>query len=208
MSKPKLTYFDFPGGRGEVARITFALGGVEFEDDRVAFDAWPARKEATPFGAMPVLEIDGEVVSQSNSVNRFVGKLTGLYPTDPWQAALCDEAMDAVEDISVQIVRTFDMPEPEKKAAREKLASGPISFYLSRLQARLDAHGGNYFADGRLTVADLKVFLWVRHLKSGSLDHVPPDLPDRVAPRLVAHYERITTHPGVAAYHAAGFASQ
>ncbi len=52
---------------------------------------------------------------------------------------------------------------------------------LDRLQRRLVAHGGQYFADGRLTVADLKVFVWIRHLKSGQLDHVPVDLPDRVA---------------------------
>jgi glutathione S-transferase len=203
MGRPKLTYFDFHGGRGEVARIAFALSGVEFEDDRIPFSAWANRKAETPFGALPVLEIDGRTVAQSNGINRYVGKLAGLYPTDPWQAALCDEAMDAVEDVGEKIVATFDLPEAEKKAAREALVDGPISFFLSRLQERLDAHGGRYFADDRLTVADLKVFLWTRHLKSGSLDHVPADLPDRVAPRLVAHYERIKSHPGVAAYYAA-----
>jgi hypothetical protein len=25
--------------------------------------------------------------------------------------------------------------------------------------------------------------VWIRHLKSGVLDHVPADLPDRVAPK-------------------------
>ena len=37
-----------------------------------------------------------------------------------------------------------------------------------------------WLADGRLTVADLKVYLWIRHLKSGNLDHIPADLADRV----------------------------
>ena len=49
---------------------------------------------------------------------------------------------------------------------------------------RLVAHGGQYFADGRLTVADLKVFVWIRHLTSGQLDHVPVDLPDQAPVRL------------------------
>ena len=30
-----------------------------------------------------------------------------------------------------------------------------------------------------VSVADIKVFVWIRHLRSGALDHVPTDLPDR-----------------------------
>jgi glutathione S-transferase len=202
MSMPKLTYFDFDGGRGEVARLAFAIGGVAFVDDRVSFAAWNDRKPHTPFGGLPVLEVDSRSVAQSNGINRYVGKLAGLYPADPWQAACCDEAMDAVENIGGKIVATFELPAAEKKARREALASGPIPFYLTRLQDRLEAQGGCYFADDRLTVADLKVFMWIRHLKSGSLDYVPSDLPDRVAPRLVEHFERIRSVPEVKAYYA------
>jgi glutathione S-transferase len=95
MGVPKLTYFDFDGGRGEAARLAFAIGGVSFIDDRVPFAAWKDRKPHTPFGGLPVLEVDGRSVAQSNGINRYVGKLVGLYPADPWQAARCDEAMDA-----------------------------------------------------------------------------------------------------------------
>ncbi len=202
MSGPKLTYFDFDGGRGECARLAFAIGGVPFVDDRVPFAAWKDRKADTPFGALPVLEIEGRTVAQSNGINRYVGRLVGLYPTDPWQAALCDEAMDAVEDIGGKILATFDLSPAEKKAQRDALASGPIPFFLTRLQHRLEEQGGRYFADGRLTVADLKVFVWIRHLKSGALDHVPTDVADRVAPRLSEHCERIRSLPEVKAHYA------
>jgi glutathione S-transferase len=202
MAAPKLTYFDFDGGRGEVARLAFAIGGVPFVDDRVPFAAWNDRKPHTPFGGLPVLEVDGRSVAQSNGINRFVGKLVGLYPADPWQAACCDEAMDAVEEIGGKIVATFELSAAEKKAQRDALASGPIPFFLTRLQDRLKAHGGRYFADDRLTVADLKVFMWIRHLKSGSLDHIPSDLPDRVAPGLVEHCERVRSLAEVRAYYA------
>jgi prostaglandin-H2 D-isomerase / glutathione transferase len=47
MSLPKLTYFDFDGGRGEVARLAFAIGAVPFVDDRVPFAAWMDRKAHT-----------------------------------------------------------------------------------------------------------------------------------------------------------------
>jgi glutathione S-transferase len=203
MDQLKLVYFDIDGARGEAARLAMVIGGVPFEDDRVKFADWPARKPATPFGALPVLELDGQSVAQSNGINRYVGKLAGLYPIDAWQAALCDEAMDAVEEISTRLWSTMAMPAAEKKALRESLAAGPLSDSLDRLQRRLVAHGGQYFADGRLTIADLKVFVWIRHLTSGQLDHVPIDLPGRVAPRLLEHHERVKGHPAVKAYYGA-----
>jgi len=202
MAKLKLTYFDFHGGRGEPARLALSIGGIVFEDDRVAFTDWERRKPDTPFGGLPVLEVDGQIVAQSNAINRYVGKLADLYPSDPWQAALCDEVMEAVEDIASEIGATFNLPEEQKKVQRKALVEGPIPFYLTRLQQRLEAHGGRYFAADRLSVADLKVFVWIRHLRSGALDHVPTDLPDRVAPKLVEHYERVKNDRHVKAYYA------
>ena len=203
MGKPKLVYFDIDGARGEAARLAMVIGGVPFDDDRVKFADWPGRKPGTPYGALPVLELDGQTVAQCNGINRYVGKLAGLYPSDAWQAALCDEAMDAVEEISTSIWSTMSLPAAEKKAQRESLAAGPLSYSLDCLQRRLVAQGGQYFADGRLTVADLKVFVWIRHLRSGQLDHIPVDLPDRVAPRLIEHHGRVDRHPAVNAYYAA-----
>jgi glutathione S-transferase len=202
MTTLKLTYFNFDGGRGEPARLALAIAGIPFEDDRVSFQDWPRRKSETPFHAVPVLEADGRALTQSNAINRYIGRMANLYPSDPWQAALCDEVMDAVEDIGTQIVATFNLPDDEKKLRREALVAGPIPLYLSRLGQRLDANGARYFADNRLTVADLKVFVWVRYLKSGNLDHVPSDLPDRAAPEIAAHCSRIEEHPRVKAYYA------
>jgi prostaglandin-H2 D-isomerase / glutathione transferase len=161
------------------------MGGIPFEDDRVPPSEWERRKPNTSFGALPVLEVDGQMLAQANAINPYVGKLTDLYPTDAWQAALCDEVMEAAEDINTKLAGTFFLPDEEKKTQRKALVDGPLPFYLMRLQQRLEAHGGRYFAADRLTVADLKVFVWIRHLRSGVLDHIPADLPDRVAPKLV-----------------------
>lgn len=201
MPKLVLTYFDFDGGRGEVARLALHAGGIAFEDRRIPGKDWPKFRDQMPFQAMPVLEVDGKVITQSNSINRYVGKLAGLYPKDDWQAALCDEAMDAVEDISVKLGNSIALGPDEKKKVREELAAGPIPRYLEQLQLRLKAAGGEYFADRRLTVADLKVFLLLRWIKSGVLDHIPADLPARHAPLLDQHFARISAHPKVAGYY-------
>jgi glutathione S-transferase len=201
MAKLKLSYFDFDGGRGEPARLALHIGGVAFEDHRIPGKDWPAFRDKTPFFAMPVLEVDGKVVSQSNSINRYVGKLTGLYPKDDWQALLCDEVMDAAEDIGTRVASTIELPEDAKKKTREELAAGRITRYLEQLQSRLKDAGGEYFADKRLTVADLKLFMFIRWLRSGVLDHIPKDLVDRVAPSLVKHFDRVANHPKVAEYY-------
>ena len=65
MAKLKLTYFDFHGGRGEPARLALSMSGIPFEDDRVPPSEWGSRKTQTTFGALPVLDAGGQVLSQS-----------------------------------------------------------------------------------------------------------------------------------------------
>lgn len=186
MARLTLTYLDIDGGRGEPARLAMKIGGVPFEDRRIPFKSWPAIKAEMPFQALPVLDVDGVRITQCNAINRYVGRLAGLYPSDALQAAWCDEVMDAVEDISTQIEATYSLKDgPEKRSVRECLADGPISLYLARFGSMLEQRGGKYFADNRLTVADLKMFVWVRYLRSGMLDYVPLDLADRRAPAVV-----------------------
>jgi glutathione S-transferase len=203
MPNLKLSYFDIHGGRGEPARLAMFIGGVAFEDDRISFQEFAANRDRYPFKRVPLLTIDGVDLSQGNTINRYVAKLAGLYPTDPLEAAYCDEVMDAVEDIvSRQVVTMWIKDEAEKKAAREALAEGPIALYLRQLQGMLWARGGEYFADSRLTVADLKAMVWLRGLRTGILDYVPTDLADELAPKLVEHHARVLAHPKVAEYYA------
>jgi glutathione S-transferase len=202
MSQLKLTYFDIHGGRGEPARLALHIGGIAFEDHRFAFPEFAELRKATPFGQVPTLHVDGVLVTQSDAITRYAGKLTGLYPTDAYQALLCDEVMNAIEDANVKMGPTYGMTGDALKAARTALAEGPLPMYLRWLQAQLEAHGGEYFADKRLTIADLKVFVYVRGLISGRLDHVPTDLVEKVAPKVMAHMQRIAQLPAVAQYYA------
>jgi glutathione S-transferase len=203
MSKYKLTYFDFDGGRGEPIRIAFHAAGIDFEDHRISFEEFMKTRGDMRFTCAPELEIDGVTVTQSNSMLRYVGKMAGLYPEDDLQALYCDEPMGAVEDLMHNIVQTFGLEGDELKEAREKLADGWISVFVKGLAEILQRGGGEYFADNRLTVADLKVFVQTRSLRAGTLDHVPTDLVDKLAPGLVQHQERVGSDPIVTAYYAA-----
>ena len=37
MSRIKLTYFDFDGGRAEPTRLALSIAGIAFEDERLSF---------------------------------------------------------------------------------------------------------------------------------------------------------------------------
>lgn len=53
----------------------------------------------TPFGMLPVLEIDGKVVSQSNAISRYLAKQYGLAGKDEWEALQCDVLVDTLGDL-------------------------------------------------------------------------------------------------------------
>lgn len=202
MKKLKLTYFDFPGGRAEPARLALHIGGIAFEDYRFAPNDFAEVRKTTPLNQVPTLHVDGLQVTQSDAITRYVGKLAGLYPQDDLQALLCDEAMGALEDINVKIGATFGLKADELKNAREALAADALPRYLRWLQAQLESHGGEYLADNRLTIADLKAFVILRWLGSGKLDHIPGDLIGTVAPKLNDYMNRIARLPAIAQYYA------
>lgn len=202
MSKIKLTYFDFSGGRGEPVRIALHAAGIDFEDKRLSFAEFTAIRGKLPFNALPVMEIDGVTVTQSNAMCRYAGKRAGLYPSDDLQALYCDEVMGTVEDMSHHIGPTIGMTGEELKQAREKLVAGRMTVHLKGMAGLLKRGGGKYFVDNRLTVADLKAFIQTQWFTSGALDHVPKDLVQKLAPGLVEHLSRIAREPVVTAYYA------
>ena len=138
-----------------------------------------------PYQQVPVLEVDGKILNQSNAINRLLGKMADLYPEDNWQAAVCDDVMDTADDAMQLLVNTFFMPEEEKQRVRTELVAGPLPMFLSGLNARLLASGGEFFCAGRLTMADLKILMLTRSLTSGNLDHVPTSIVSDHAPDLL-----------------------
>lgn len=201
MTKLKLTYFDFDGGRGETIRLALVLGNVPFEDDRVTREKWKQIKSQQPFGALPVLYVDGVPLAQSNAISRYVGKLADMYPSDPWQAALCDETLETVEEMTMHIGSTISLPDEEKKKKRLLLASETLPVFLKGLDRRLKSSGGTYFANQQLTIADIKVYDLIQWVSSGILDHIPQDLVELNASSLMRHCEMIKSDPRIKSYY-------
>jgi len=124
-----------------------------------------------------------------------------MPPSDGLQMLYCDEALEALEDLTHYVVQTFGLEGEDLVAARKKLVEGKMTVFLRGLQDLLHRGGGEYFADSQLTVADLRLFVQVRSLTAGILDHVPADIVATVAPNLLEHHDRIAADSRVVDYY-------
>lgn len=55
--------------------------------------------KATPFGKIPILEIDGKVVNQAVSICRFLAKNADLVGDDDWESLMADISVDNIRDL-------------------------------------------------------------------------------------------------------------
>ena len=166
MAKPKLTYFDAPVSRGEECRLALHLAGADFEDVRIKGADWPAMKETTPYGALPVLELPGKPpLAQSNAILGLIGRAHGLHPADDFEAARHEGMMQHVEDLRGAVGPTIRMSDPEKKAAREALAAGYMPQWARAAEKNIG--DGPFFGGAKISVVDLKLHMAVRWFIGG-----------------------------------------
>jgi glutathione S-transferase len=119
VTKPRLTYFDAPVSRGEECRLALHLAGIDFEDNRISMSDWPALKEHTPYGALPVLELPGHApFAQTNPILLLIGRQHGLHPTDAFEAARHEAMMQHVEELRHNVSPTLRMGDEQKKEIR------------------------------------------------------------------------------------------
>jgi prostaglandin-H2 D-isomerase / glutathione transferase len=191
----KLTYFDFPASRGEECRLALHVAGVEFEDHRLKNAEWAALKPTTPYGSLPLLEVEGKgVLAQSNAILAYIGRTWGALPADPWEAARHEAVMSAVEELRAKLdpsMRTKD--DAEKKRMREELVAGWMQTWFRNVDAQV---AGPFFGGERVSVADIKLFVVLNWFAKGTLDHVPREVFSGF-PRLVRLFESVKSHPRV-----------
>jgi len=96
MPNYKLTYFNIRG-LGEGPRLIFAQAGVKFEDHRLPMDS-TEYKAISPFGQIPILEVDGQIIGQSAAIMRYLAHQYGLAGDTPLEDAQIDSITDAGKD--------------------------------------------------------------------------------------------------------------
>ena len=202
MSKMTLSYFDFSGSRGEECRLALYLGGAPFEDDRIKPRDWPARKPTTPYGALPVLTIEGHPpIGQTNTILRMIGRKYGLHPADEWEAVRHESLMGATEDLRVKLSPIIRIKDPEeKKRARQEIASGYMQEWGGYVEKQIG--DGPFFGGAKIQVADLKLYVTINAFAKGTIDYIPATV-FSAFPKLTRLFEAARSHPKIVEWNAA-----
>ncbi|XP_014214032.1 glutathione S-transferase-like [Copidosoma floridanum] len=149
----KLIYFN-ARGRAEHIRFVLAYAGVDYVDERVPKERWPELKKSVPYGQLPVLEVDGQRVAQSNAIARYLARKYGLVGADEWEAMQCDVLVDSLGDLRqelLQFQKEEDLFKREEKKA--KFAKETIPFFLNKFEQTVGKNNG-YAVGSSTTWAD------------------------------------------------------
>ncbi|CAE7354245.1 GST1 [Symbiodinium sp. CCMP2456] len=215
----KLIYLDHHYWRAECARLALFMAGVPFEDARMGYEGMYASGALT-FGTFPALVVPGKgVLNQTQAIARYVGHLTGMYPSDPFLAAKCDEAIDGLTDVSDLVTDTmqelcgqgfkrrfataFERDPKRKMAWRAALVApdGRMTMLLNGLETLLKQNGARpvpYVAGSSLSVADLAIWRAVGWISSGVIDGIAPTYMQTTFPLLWALHCAVDQDPKVA----------
>lgn len=111
---PTIHYFDFQSrGRGQVIRLMWEDAGIAYEDVRYSFEEFPQVKrdkiaKMNPTANVPVVELNGKILTQSYAILRHFGRLLGKYDGETedekyWADAMCDIVIDCTF-ISLKVI--------------------------------------------------------------------------------------------------------
>jgi len=187
----KITYFN-GRGRAETARQILAYAGVAFVDNRIDHADWGKLKPTATFGQLPLLEVDGKVLSQSQAINRYLARKHGLGGADDWEAAKIDELNDGVIDVMGNLRPWFQEKDPEKKKQLWiALENDHFKPMLVRYEKFLEQNGTGYFVGSKPTWFDIGFSEIVGGFQEKSAHLVQPH------PKLVEHANKIRSTPNL-----------
>lgn len=211
-----LKYFPFAGA-AEKVRLALWLADVPFDDVRVPFSEWAALKPTTPYGQVPVMQIDeGPYMSQSMAMMRWAAaQAPALYPPD--KALDIEEAIGLCDDF----VRAWapciyigmapegfgysaDFKGSDEHAAtvqalRERFLANELPKFCGFFAERLAASGGPFVCGAAPTLADCYLVPELAKFGKGFIDHVPATCLDAY-PALTAYLAAFNELPQVQAY--------
>jgi len=192
----KLVYFN-GRGRGETTRLLFAEAQQKYTDERFDFKDWPTRKATTPYGQVPVLEVDGKQLAQRSAIENFVARKLNLHGGNDFEQAKVHEITEACADVFNPFVRSAsNKDEAAKKSGLEEFFKTTLPTNAGALEAVLKSNGGGdgYFVGHNVTLADIRFyadFAAILGANATALD---------ATPKLKALHARVAARPHIAAW--------
>jgi len=199
-SKPsalKMTYFD-GRGRGEILRLIMAKGGVKHDDVRLTFEQWPEFKGKTPFGSMPVLELNGKMYAQALALAIFLARENKLYGANNLENLMIDQILMCREDIVVPEAKIKFEQDQGKRAELTKDmidTTYPKFFGFFDTIIKDNPTKSGWAVGKKISMADLVIFdvsEWIFGLKEEEMRSAYPNI--------AAVRAKVATTPGIKEY--------
>ncbi|KAG8283969.1 hypothetical protein J6590_003660 [Homalodisca vitripennis] len=109
----------------------------------------------SPWGKCPLLEINGQTVSQNIAICRYLGKEAGLGGKDNWEDLRIDEIIDVITDLRLELAKPYlEMDEQKKEALKKTIFNEVAPVYLKKLDTHVEKNNG-YLANGKFSWADV-----------------------------------------------------
>lgn len=181
-------------GRAETTRWMLAVNQIPFENILIDTPEKLAALRATgklPFDQMPLLEIDGQNLSQSSAMIRYLARRGGFYGDTDTDALWCDLIAGAVTDFSETGLKAMFQPTDEI-AINEQQAT--FDKFAPCFEARLGENGTGFCAGNRLSFADVIL----AEALSSYLEWIPDILES--TPLLKSLNEIVLSQPGINTY--------
>ena len=208
MPKPTLIYFA-ARGRAEVIKLVLAEAAVEYREHLIGKGTPPVDGRPTdfqamkeigmlPFDAAPVWEEpDGFRLAQSAAIANYLARSHGLYPKADRDAARCDQALGACDDVRLEMRKLIAAAPADRAALREELTGKILPRWFGYLEKMLKSNrdGGGFVAGDALSVADLALWYLLEYGRDNGFGAALGQ-----APELQAFEARIGARPRLAAY--------
>jgi len=180
MAKFTLIYFKIDcEGRAGAIRNMCAIGNVPYENQTVNLEEWAKLKPTLEYGQLPVIQVGKVEINQSLDILRYVSKLAGMYPDDPFQAMQVDSLASNLDEIyTSEIYKTMFTGKPKEEIVKMRqetldLKAGKLGGLLQKLDLQVGVGRSGFLFDFGLSAADLRLFEILGHLCLGTLDGVP-----------------------------------
>lgn len=169
IDEEKLTVFYFPmSARGQFITDVLDIIGKKYELKTIQFKDWEAEKVNTPFGVLPVLDVDGKKIGGSVVIARFVAERFGKsklhQESDPFISALYEGQADMCNDILVKLF-SFVFAKEENKVAKGEEFVSFAKDKLHFLEKSINSGGVFQGKDGMLTWSEIVISSLLKDIK-------------------------------------------
>ena len=162
-----VSYFPIPA-RGQMVTTVLDIIGKEYELKTIPFDQWEAEREHTPFGLLPVLEVDGKKIGGTIIIARFVAERYGKdkidQESDPFVSAFYEGQADLANEIILKLY-SYVVAKEEEKGEKEKTFLSYAKKHLVFLEKSIKPGGVFQGKEGKITWSEIVISSLLRDIR-------------------------------------------